>query len=160
MQNMEMIYLNYETLLKEADSLGLIVKEKPLQYNNGRIKGNRIAIRKDIETTTEKACVLAEELGHYYTAIGDIIDQSSDENRKQELRGRIWAYNNQVGLRGIIDACLHNCKNLFETAEYLGVTEEFLNDSLTYYTNKYGVCTQVDNYVIFFQPNIGVMELI
>ena len=51
-------------------------------------------------------------------------------------------------------------KNLFETAEYLGVTEEFLNDSLTYYTNKYGVCTQVDNYVIFFQPNIGVMELI
>jgi len=40
------------------------------------------------------------------------------------------------------------------------VTEEFLNDSLTYYTNKYGVCTQVDNYVVFFQPNIGVMELI
>lgn len=152
--------MNYETLLKEADSLGLVVKEKPLQYNNGRIKGNRIAIRKDIETTNEKACVLAEELGHHYTAVGDIIDQSSAENRKQELRGRIWAYNNQVGLRGIIDAYLHNCQNLFETAEYLGVTEEFLNDSLTYYTNKYGVCTQVDNYVIFFQPNIGVMELI
>ncbi len=53
-----------------------------------------------------------------------------------------------------------NTRNPFETAEYLGVTEEFLNDSLTYYTNKYGVCTQVDNYVIFFQPNIGVMELI
>ena len=152
--------MNYETLLKEADSLGLVVKEKPLQYNNGRIKGNRIAIRKDIETTNEKACVLAEELGHHYTAVGDIIDQSSAENRKQEMRGRIWAYNNQVGLRGIIDAYLHNCQNLFETAEYLGVTEEFLNDSLTYYTNKYGVCTQVDNYIIFFQPNIGVMELI
>jgi hypothetical protein len=160
MQNMEMIYLNYETLLKEADSLGLIVKEKPLRYNNGRIKGNRIAIRKDIETTAEKACVLAEELGHYYTAVGDIIDQSSTGNRKQEMQGRILAYNKQVGLRGIIDAYLHNCQNLFETAEYLGVTEEFLNDSLTYYTNKYGVCTQVDNYVIFFQPNIGVMELI
>lgn len=155
-----MIYLNYETLLKEADSLGLIVKEKPLRYNNGRIKGNRIAIRKDIETTAEKACVLAEELGHYYTAVGDIIDQSSTGNRKQEMQGRILAYNKQVGLRGIIDAYLHNCQNLFETAEYLGVTEEFLNDSLTYYTNKYGVCTQVDNYVIFFQPNIGVMELI
>ena len=70
-----------------------------------------------------------------------IRDRSSAENRKQELRGRIWAYNNQVGLRGIIDAYLHNCQNLFETAEYLGVTEEFLNDSLTYYTNKYGVCT-------------------
>ena len=157
---MEMIYLNYETLLKEADSLGLVVKEKPLQYNNGRIKGNRIAIRKDIETTNEKACVLAEELGHHYTAAGNILDQSTATNRKQEMRGRIVAYNKLVGLRGIIDAYLHNCQNLFETAEYLGVTEEFLNDSLTYYTNKYGVCTQVDNYVVFFQPNIGVMELI
>lgn len=157
---MEMIYLNYETLLKEADSLGLVVKEKPLQYNNGRIKGNRIAIRKDIETTTEKACVLAEELGHHYTATGNILDQSTVENRKQEMRGRIVAYNKLVGLRGIIDAYLHHCQSLSETAEYLGVTEEFLNDSLTYYTNKYGVCTQVDNYVIFFQPNIGVMELI
>lgn len=155
-----MIYLNYETLLKEADSLGLVVKEKPLQYNNGRIKGNRIAIRKDIETTNEKACVLAEELGHHYTAAGNILDQSTATNRKQEMRGRIVAYNKLVGLRGIIDAYLHNCQNLFETAEYLGVTEEFLNDSLTYYTNKYGVCTQVDNYVVFFQPNIGVMELI
>nr|DAY76545.1 MAG TPA: IrrE protein [Caudoviricetes sp.] len=160
MQHMEMIYLNYETLLKEADSLGLVVKEKPLQYNNGRIKGNRIAIRKDIETTTEKACVLAEELGHHYTATGNILDQSTVENRKQEMRGRIVAYNKLVGLRGIIDAYLHHCQSLSETAEYLGVTEEFLNDSLTYYTNKYGVCTQVDNYVIFFQPNIGVMELI
>lgn len=152
--------MNYETLLKEADSLGLVVKEKPLQYNNGRIKGNRIAIRKDIETTTEKACVLAEELGHHYTATGNILDQSTVENRKQEMRGRIVAYNKLVGLRGIIDAYLHHCQSLSETAEYLGVTEEFLNDSLTYYTNKYGVCTQVDNYVIFFQPNIGVMELI
>lgn len=151
--------MTYEELLIEADANNLTVKEKSLPISKGRIKGNRIAIRKDM-TETEKACVLAEELGHYYTAVGNILDQSSIENRKQEMQGRILAYNKQVGLRGIIDAYLHNCKNLFETAEYLGVTEEFLNDSLTYYTNKYGVCTQVDNYVIFFQPNIGVMELI
>lgn len=157
---MEMIYLNYETLLKEADSLGLIVKEKPLQYNNGRIKGNRIAIRKDIETTVEKACVLAEELGHHYTAVGDILDQSSAENRKQEMRGRIVAYNKLVGLRGIVDAYLHHCQNLSEAAEYLGVTEEFLSDSIMYYKNKYGVFATVDNYTIVFEPTIAVIELI
>ena len=151
--------MTYEELLIEADNNNLTVKEKPLPVSKGRIKGNRIAIRKDM-TETKKACVLAEELGHHYTAVGDIIDQSTVENRKQEMRGRIVAYNKLVGLRGIIDAYLHHCQSLSETAEYLGVTEEFLNDSLTYYTNKYGVCTQVDNYVIFFQPNIGVMELI
>ena len=152
--------MNYETLLKEADSLGLIVKEKPLQYNNGRIKGNRIAIRKDIETTVEKACVLAEELGHHYTAVGDILDQSSAENRKQEMRGRIVAYNKLVGLRGIVDAYLHHCQNLSEAAEYLGVTEEFLSDSITYYKNKYGVFATVDNYTVVFEPTIAVLELV
>lgn len=156
---MEMIYLNYETLLKEADSLGLVVKEKPLQYNNGRIKGNRIAIRKGM-TETEKACVLAEELGHHYTAVGDILDQSSVENRKQEMRGRILAYNKLVGLRGIIDAYLHHCQNLSDTAEYLEVTEEFLTDSITYYKTKYGIYTQIDNYIVIFEPTIAVIELI
>lgn len=153
----------YEELQDEACKDGIEIIDNH-SFKSDRISGlycnNTIALSKNLKNSAEKACVLAEELGHHYTAVGDIIDQSNTENRKQELRGRIWAYNKQVGLRGIIDAYLHNCKNLFETAEYLGVTEEFLNDSLTYYTNKYGVCTQVDNYVIFFQPNIGVMELI
>ena len=47
-----------------------------------------------------------------------------------------------------------------ETAEYLGVTEEFLNDALTYYKSKYGVYVSVDNYIIMFEPNIAVAELI
>ena len=96
--------MNYEALLDEAHHRGLVVKEKPLKYNNGRIKGNRIAIRKDIETTTEKTCVLAEELGHHYTSVGDIIDIENTQNRKQERQARLWAYNKLIGLRGIIDA--------------------------------------------------------
>ena len=146
----------YEELQDEACKDGIEIIDNH-SFKSDRISGlycnNTIALSKNLKNSTEKACVLAEELGHHYTAVGEIIDQSSAENRKQELRGRIWAYNNQVGLRGIIDAYLHNCQNLFETAEYLGVTEEFLNDSLTYYTNKYGVCTQVDNYVVFFRKH-------
>ena len=103
---------------------------------------------------------MAEELEHHHTAVGDILDQSTAGNHKQEMRGRIWAYNNQVGLRGIINAYLHHCQNLSESAEYLGVTEEFLNDTLTYYRNKYGVYTTVDNYAIIFEPSVAVMELI
>lgn len=151
--------MTYEELLIEADANNLTVKEKPLPISKGRIKGNRIAIRKDM-TETEKACVLAEELGHYYTAVGNILDQSSVENRKQEMQGRILAYNKQVGLRGIVDAYLHHCQNLSEAAEYLGVTEEFLSDSITYYKNKYGVFATVDNYTVVFEPTIAVIELI
>lgn len=149
----------YEELLIESDNNNLITKEKPLLAHKGLIVGNRIAIKKDM-TQTEKACVLAEELGHHYTAVGDILDQSSSANRKQEMRGRILAYNRLVGLRGIIDAYNHHCQGICEAAEYLGVTEEFLNDTIAYYKNKYGVYTTIDNYAIIFEPAIAVLELI
>lgn len=150
--------MNYEALLDEANDNGLIVKEKPLQSSDGRIKGNRIAIRKNIETSIEKACVLAEELGHHHTTIGDIIDMSDSQNRKQERQARMWGYNKLIGLTGIVKAFQSGCHSRHETAEYLDVTEEFLQECIDCYRDKYGVCTTVDKYTVFFIPNLAVME--
>ena len=150
----------YEALLDEASDIGLTVKEKPLKYNNGRIKGSRIAIRQDITTTTEKSCVLAEELGHHYTSVGNILDMTSAANRKQEHQARFWAYNKQIGLIGLVRAFEHGCQNRFEIAEYLEVTEEFLEECIECYRNKYGICKQVDNYVVYFIPQLSMMKLI
>lgn len=149
---------SYEILLSEASENGLVVKEKPLKYNNGRIKGSRVAIRQDLSTSVEKACVLAEELGHHYTTYGNILDQSDASNRKQELRARAWAYNKQIGLLGLIRAYEHGCRNRFEIAEYLEVTEEVLEECLIFYRNKYGVCANIDNYVVYFIPNLAIMK--
>lgn len=149
----------YEALLDEACDIGLIVKEKPLQYNNGRIKGNRIAIRQDINTTTEKACVLAEELGHYYTTVGNILDMSVQANRKQERQARLWAYNKQIGLQGLIRAYEAGCQNRYDVAEYLEVTNEFLTECIECYRQKYGVGTTVDNYYIMFIPYLAVGKI-
>lgn len=151
--------MTYEELLKETDSIGLIVKEKPLYSGDGRILKNKIAIRKNISTQKEKSCVLAEELGHYYTTVGNILDQSSVSNRKQELRARMWAYNRLIGLLGIIKSYEHGCRNLYDMAEYLEVTEEFLKDALERYRQKYGMYTVVDNYVIYFEPGLGVVKM-
>lgn len=150
--------ITYEQLLMEADSKGLLTKEKNLPISKGRIKGNRIAIKRGM-SEIEKKCVMAEELGHYYTGTGNILDQSSVSNRKQELYGRIYAYNKLVGLMGIIKAHKHHCQSLSETAEYLDVTEEFLAESLEYYKSKYGNGVSIDNYVIYFEPCLGVLEL-
>ena len=123
-----LLLTKYEMLLDNAENEDVTV-EGTTHFSGTRIKGlycdSHIAINKDIETETEKACVLAEELGHHYTAVGNILDQSSVESRKQEFRGRILAYNKLVGLRGIIDAFNNHCEIMAETAEYLGVTEEF-----------------------------------
>ena len=123
----------YETLLNEAYEEGLIVKEKPLQYNDGRIKGNRIAIRETIETTTAKACILAEELGHYHTTVGDILDQHNCNNRKQEYVARKWAYERLVPEENIRQAITDGYTDIWDLAEHLNVDETFLKEALQYY---------------------------
>lgn len=151
--------MTYDELLIEADKHQLVVKEKALAEHDGLICGRRIAIRKDIPTLQQKACVLAEELGHYHTGGGNILNQSDTSNRKQENQGRFHAYNKMIGLIGIIDAFNHGCQNLYEMAEYLEVTEDFLHEALEGYRRKYGMYTCVDNYIIYFEPHLGVMKM-
>lgn len=152
--------MEYEALLVEADNEGLTVKEMPMRYNNGRIKGNRIAIRKDIDTSAEKTCILAEELGHHHTSVGDILDMSDSGNRKQERQARLWGYNKLIGLSGLIKSFEAGCQNRFEVAEYLGVTEEYLCECLNTYRDKYGVGVTMDDYYIMFIPHLAIGKMV
>ena len=152
--------MTYDELLTEADHIGLLAKEKPLLSANGRIRGRRIAIRQDIPTLAQKACVLAEEIGHYHTNTMDILDQRKVVNRKLERAGRLWAYDKQIGLSGIIKGYLARCRDRYELAEYLGVTEEFLQEALDCYREKYGDHIEVDGYTIMFEPSLAVIEKI
>lgn len=148
----------YEELLEEASNNGLVVREKALSSSDGLIYKNRIAISDRLKTSAEKACVLAEEIGHYHTAVGDIVDLQNIENLKQEQKGRLHGYNRIIGLRGIIDAFNAGCQSRHEIAEFLEVTEEFLQEAIDCYRDKYGICTTIDNYVIYFIPNLIVGE--
>lgn len=151
--------MNYEELLNTADQLDLAVKEQPLTVHDGLIRGRRIAIRKSIETQAEKSCVLAEELGHYFTSFGNILNMDEIQNRKQELRARLSGYDMQIGLIGIIECYKHHCRSLYEMAEYLQVTEEYLKEALECYSRKYGEnLVTIDNYAIRFVPSLQVME--
>ena len=151
--------MTYEELLIQFDSDNVQVRELPLQEDDGRLCGNRIAIRQDIPTQTEKSCVLAEELGHYHTTYGDILDLDDVRNRKQEFRARMWGYNLKIGLMGIVNAYKAGCQNLAEAAEYLDVTEEYLLEALKTYHSKYGIYATVDNYIIYFEPSLAVMKM-
>lgn len=149
--------MNYESLLLESETQNLIVREKELSGYKGRIYKNRVAIRRNL-STTEKACVLAEELGHHYTTVGNILDQSKAENRKQERRARLWAYKKAFDLVDLVSAYKHGCRNRYEIAEYLEVTESFLQEALDTYKEKYGPYTKVDRYVVYFEP-LGILEM-
>lgn len=151
--------MKYNALLNEANAEGISIKERPFKTYDGRIKGKDIYLRKDMNTT-EKSCVLAEELGHYYTTVGDILDMNVPENRKQERQARLWGYNRVIGLFGLIRAYEHGCKDKYEIAEYLDVTEEYLEDCIDCYRDKYGEHKIVDNYTIYFIPNLMIFKKI
>lgn len=153
--------MEYNDLLDMAASNDVKVYEN-YPFESNRIKGlycdNTIALSKSLQTSVEKACVLAEELGHYHTSSGDIIDQSSVMNRKQERQARLWAYNKQIGLIGLIEAYKRGCHSSHEAADFLGVTEEFFQNAIEHYREKYGCCAELDHYIIFFEPTLTVME--
>lgn len=152
-----MTLLNYEELMIEADASNVEVIELPLKAHSGLILDTTIAIRKDIPIT-KKACVLAEELGHYHTTVGDILDQTDVSNRKQERTARLWAYNKQIGLSGLVHCFEARCQNIHEMADHLDVTEAFLQDALECYRQKYGICTSYQQYTIYFEPKLAICK--
>ena len=151
--------MTYEQLLTAADQEGLLVKEHSLINHDGLISGRRIAIRRNIKTQAGKSCVLAEEIGHHCTSSGDILDQNDIMNRKQEYRARLYGYNLKIGLTGLIRGYEEGCQNLYEMAECLDVTVEYLQAAIDCYHAKYGQYTAVDNYMINFEP-FAVMKFI
>lgn len=154
--------MNYETLLNEADKTGVYVIENAdfESHSDGLINGDVIGLNKNIDTTIQKACVLAEELGHYHTTVGNITDLSDANNSKQEYRARLWAHNHLVGLYGIVSCYKAGCHSLHEMAAHLEVSEEFMAEVLETYRGKYGERVKFDNYIIFFEPHLAVFEAI
>lgn len=152
--------MHYEKLLIEAQQHEIEIYEESLKP---KIKGlygdNVIWINKIIPTNIEKACVLAEEIGHYHTSSGDILDQSKLLNRKQEKRARNWAYKRLVPLPRLIQASKAGIRNRYELAGYLGVTEPFVDEALSRYQEEFGLYTTIEEYTIYFNP-LGVLKKI
>jgi hypothetical protein len=154
--------LNNLELLEDITLKNDILYIEDYPFDSEKIKGlycdSAIALSDKLETTTEKFCILAEELGHHFTSSGDITDLKDITAKKQEEIARLWAYNKLIGIRGIVNAFEHGCKDFHEMAEYLNVTEEFLKEAIEKYKSKYGVYTTLDNYIVYFTPMFGVMK--
>lgn len=147
----------YEKQLVKAENENIRVSEKSFNTYDGRIKGNRIYMRKGMPIL-KSACVLSEEMGHYHTCSSDILNQECSNNRWLEEKGRRWSYDEMVGLFGIVKAYKRKCYSLYEMAKELEVTEDYLNDAICAYRSKYGTGVKFDEYYITFEPLLTVYE--
>lgn len=125
----------FERLLCEAEMNGVRVYDFDLgdgDFDGLYVDGN-IALSDKMETSVRRACVLAEELGHHYMTVGDILDQNDIGNRKQERKARAWAYEKMIPLSSIKRAIEKGYYETWEIAEYLDVDEKFLREAIKHY---------------------------
>lgn len=132
-----------------------------IELPNVRLKGlwhdDTILMNTSIKSSTEYACVMAEELGHYYTSSGNSLDYTTIETQRQEDRALRWALNAILPLEAFIEAYLHGCRNKYEIADFLDITEIFLEKAISHYTSKHDGYVCVDGYAICFNP-LGIMR--
>lgn len=120
---------NYEVLLAEYDDF-IDVTERSM-LNDGLYSDGCVWINKGM-TTARKACVLAEEIGHYCTSVGDILEQKNIANAKQEQKARVWAFEKLLSVDKIVEAASKGYTTTWDMSEYLDVDEEFLKDYLAW----------------------------
>lgn len=114
-----------------------------------------ITLDYSVTTGIEEKCILAEELGHHYTPTGDtLIDIKENKTiiRKQEYIACKWAVDKLVTLGDFVNAFKSGARNKFEVAEYLDITEDFLNKIINIYYRRHGSCVQVNGWLIYFDP--------
>ena len=144
--------MTYDDLTQKASDQGLEIKEKPLWGSDGRIKGNKIAIREDIETSVQKKCVLAEEIGHYCTTVGNIVKIQDADGSKQERKARRWAHDLLIDFDKLYQSKLDGCITVSDVADFIGVTDEFLTEALENLHMRYGDYLYTDKYIVRFEP--------
>jgi hypothetical protein len=152
--------MEYNELVIKATKDNVYIIEFPFKgESKGYYSDGVIAINEKIDTNTEKKCILAEELGHFYTTNGEILDNSVLSKKKESIARR-WAYKKLITLNDLVLAFNTGICSKAELSDYLDVTPSFLDATLDYYKKRYGTHKKLDSYIIFFEPNLGILKLL
>ncbi|EFE58290.1 ImmA/IrrE family metallo-endopeptidase [Staphylococcus epidermidis] len=142
---------HYEELLTRNEHIKIKDTHSLPNGYSGFYKDGVILIDKNL-SERRKAEVLYEELAHHKLTYGNILDQSKFNNRKFENYARRYGYEAALPLRIIVEAHNYGVSNLYELAEYVQLSEEYIAEILKHYKNKYGIGTHYGEYLITFDP--------
>ena len=129
-------------LYEIADRENIAIYEWDIDDSNGIYlnydKIHAIALNpKVLETSVEKKCTLAEELGHYYMdASYHPLYSDSTYISKQEFKAKKWTYNVLISLEELKKAVSKGITLVEELADYFEVTVQYMENCLRYYKSK------------------------
>lgn len=127
-----------QTLINRATEAGVSVMFGKLEHRIHAyyiIDGGRpfIFLAESLkENTVVLRCVLAEELGHYYTSAGigvpipHVLYRDRTKLTQDEYRALRWAAKQLLPIDRLIQAFQSGIRQLWELAEYFRVTEDMI----------------------------------
>lgn len=150
----------HEYWLQLAEDIGLhVIEDVPFESNaRGMVYGNCIGLNRELKTTTEKICTLAEEIIHSQVNTGNILDQRNIQNVKQEHATRIALHKELASLHSIAELLKQGYRQSYELAEKLDVTEEFLMAAIEGYRQKYGLYVRVGDDTLLLEPTVALLS--
>ena len=133
-----------EELIDEACSLGIVVDDDILpedcrfdglylHWNHRNISA--ILLNRHRPQSVQYTA-MAEELGHFYTCVGNVLDQSDTVSRKIESAGRCDAYNRILPAQRLQAALEQGAYSLYDLSANLNIPEGFILDAYHYYIRK------------------------
>ena len=120
----------YEALIAECEE-EVVIEERNMR-NDGLYADGFVWINGRL-TSAAKVCILAEEIGHHMTSVGDILDQEDIDSYKQEHAARVWAYKKLLPIENIYCAAMQGYAEPWQMAEEFDLDEEFVRAALKYY---------------------------
>lgn len=149
--------MSYEKILIDACQRGINVKELKMYPNlKGIYNDNKIIINSDCLNETEKKCILSEEIGHHETSFGNILNYENIASKKQEEKARRWAYDYLISLEDLVNAFEYGATSSYDIAQFLNITESFLEGCIKYFKKRYGISVELKKYHIFFEPYLTI----
>ena len=124
----------FEELENEASTLGIDVIDTDIPIENMNaaylnLSGvGRIFLRNS-GTVRERACWMAEELGHHHTGQNQVLHYRTVDDWRAEARARRWAHMRLL-TPDAIRTVARNTEDIFEIADALDVSVEFLRESI------------------------------
>lgn len=143
-----------ERLINDNDNLKYRYVRMPKKLG-GLICNDQVFINKSANYVDQNEW-LAEEIGHYQTSVGDIIDQSEAECRKQELIARQRAYTLLITLDGLLDCYKNGSDTPNELADYFDVSVDFLYKAIDTYRIKNGLIFDYEGYTYDLRNGLNI----
>lgn len=124
---------------------GVLLFDRALTFVNPKTKSTSIRLNDDgcwgifvdaarIESRAEELVIMLHEGGHYATGTTHAVSSPFGLMEQHENRADKWAVKRLLSAKDLDEAVAEGCTEMWELAERFGVTQEFIQKAVCWYT--------------------------